>query len=141
MFLLLQGPSEIARISLAEKIVKERDDWRHVPVEHILDLVELEGEAASLGALFDEEALLPLAAQCALKLAEENLHSVLSCESASDMMEELHADLGDTFYAIHIGPDDERAVGCDFIIDEKKSVNDAYDLVNQLIEKVTETSD
>lgn len=138
MFLLLQGPSAVGRISLAEKIVKERDDWRHIPVEHILDLVELEGEAASLGALFDEAALLPLGIQCAQKLAEENLHSVLSCEDATKAMQDLHDELGETFYAIHIGPDDEAAALCDFVIDDKKSVNDAYDLVNQLIEKVLE---
>jgi hypothetical protein len=140
MYLLLQGPSAIARISLAEKIVKKRDDWRHIPVEHILDMIELEGNTAALGALFEEETLLPLAIQCAQKMGEENLHSVISCEDATGAMQEMHDELGETFYAIHIGPDDELAAMCDFVIDEKKSVNDAYDLMNQLIEKVLEAS-
>jgi hypothetical protein len=137
MILLFQSPSEMARITLAEKVVREREDWRHIPIEYLGEIVE--ADASLLGDLFSEEQmLLYLACQCAIKLEnEEGLHSVMTCADATQFIAELRDELGETFYAIHIGEDDEQAAECDYVIDAKLSVKKASGLIGQLIDAVT----
>lgn len=136
MILLLQGPSDVARISIAEKIVKERPDWRHIPVERIGEMVDMGANA--LGELFQGgEMQFIVACQCAKQLKdEENFHTVMTMEAAPDSLEDLRDELGEHFYAVHVGEDNESAAFCDYVIEGKKSVNAAYSLLKQLIEAV-----
>src|SRR3989344_2260376 len=120
MILLLQGQNAVGRITLAEKIASEMDQWRHIPIESLLETPVFHKISGDV----DEELLLGLAVHLARELAGEGFHTVLTYPDASEYIPAIKKELGDSFRAIHL-MEEENASPCDHVIITKdKSVND-----------------
>ncbi|OGJ59604.1 hypothetical protein A2635_00840 [Candidatus Peribacteria bacterium RIFCSPHIGHO2_01_FULL_51_9] len=135
MILLLQGQSDIGRITLAEKIASEVDQWRHVPVESLLETPVFQMIQGDI----DEELLLGLAVHLARELAGEGFHTVLTYPDASEHIPAIKKELGDSFCAVHL-MEEENKSPCDHVIITKdKSVNDLFALIRNIFKSAPST--
>jgi hypothetical protein len=132
MVILLQGASDIARLSLANQIVQANDDWRHLSIENVMDIV------SQLGMEVDEDEpfLTQLACQCAQEMQGDGFHLVMTLPAVEDI-DEFKEDVGGSCLVVHFASkQDKGSENHDLIIDgSKKSVKDAYMMLKELIEK------
>jgi DNA repair protein RadC len=131
MILLLTGASDIGRIALAEKIVKEQPQWKHLPMEQVEKIAETQGLPTG-GE--NESIMLHIACHCAKEMQEEGFNTVLSYEEANEIIPELRSELGDTFVAISLGATKDHDL-FDHIIDtSSQSINEAYAAIAKIID-------
>lgn len=102
MVLLLEGTTDTARAVLAESIMRDHPEWRHLAIEELVD-------TSPLFALLEDDTqrealLVTVACQCAQELREEGLHTILSYSKAPHLLEFMRETLGEEFVAIHLGP-------------------------------------
>lgn len=142
MVILLSGGTEMARQALMSKILKENDDWRHLSLEHIDNLVDTD----SVGALFgeDEGALMLFACHCAQEMEEQGFHMVFTHTDATDIVDSLRGELFEApFLAIDLNPEaeqiDEEEHPFDHVLNTKThSINDAYELIGGMLDELRE---
>jgi len=131
MVLLLAGTSEVGRNAIATKIVKDWEQWRHLPVEQLAE-IEMLSEANPEG---DESLLVRIACHCAKEMNEEGFHLLISMpfmDNAHDIAKE---ELGEDIVAVHLGPMDHLAHS-DFphrINTDEHSVTDTIALLAALL--------
>jgi hypothetical protein len=123
MILLLQGSTNVGRIALAEKIVRENTTWRHLPVEGLAE-VDL---FAHFNKNPDDEMLLNLACHLAKELHNQNMSVILSHQDATPFLEDIRGELGDDLITIHLHSEKKHPISCDYVLDAKvKSINELY---------------
>ena len=129
MVIFLEGSSDIARLALADQIVKKHKKWRHLSMQNLVDMV------GQLGIEVDEEEpfLLQLACQCAQEMKDEGHHMVLSMPVIDDL-DAVRGDIDDQCVFVHFATPEEDAVdGYDYIVNTSEhSVNDAYKMLAHL---------
>ena len=138
MIILLCGTSDIGRRMLAEKIVREHDTWKHLPLERVYELTQKQ----NLQADEEDPMFVRIACHCAKEMEEQGFHVVLSHPSGTEDIELMREELGPRFVGFHIGPvegeasDDRVEELFDYLIDSSRhSVNDAYELMMQVVDE------
>lgn len=138
MIVLLAGAPEIARRMLAEKFVREHDDWKHLPLERVEQLTKMQQIDAEDG----DPMLIQIACHCAREIGEQGNHVILSHPSGTNEVELMREEFGKDFIAFHLGRVNEEDIDAiveglfDYLIDSSQhSVNDAYDLMLGVLEE------
>ena len=132
MILILSGEADVARVALAEKIAKQRPDWRHFPLDQVEQMMP-EGE---LTEMMDDEMLFQLACNAIRELKDEGLSVVVSHPDLGDSLDLLREELDEELVAIQISNEEDD--GFDLTIDEDTSVNEAYAGMAEIIEEKSE---
>jgi chorismate mutase len=138
MIVLISGASDIGRRMLAEKMAREDEQWRHLPLERVAQLVKMQELQSEDG---NEQMFVRIACHCAKQMTDEGFHVVLSHPTGTDEVDIMREELGPRFVAFHLGHVDEDEVDdrveevFDYLIDSARhSVNDAYGLIMQVLE-------
>lgn len=135
MILLLQGSPDVGRLALAEKIASEVGQWRHVPIESLLETPALQMVRGKI----DEGLLIGLAVHIAREMTEEGFHTVLTYPDASEHIPDIKKELGDSFCAVHL-MEEKKESPCDHIvITKEKSVNDLFACIQALLTSAPST--
>ncbi|MBI3336705.1 hypothetical protein HYZ98_04040 [Candidatus Peregrinibacteria bacterium] len=131
MILLLQGSSDLARVALAEKIIKEHSTWRHLPIEGLSE-TEIFREAIPVEP--SEDLLLMLAIHLAKEMHAKNTHVLLSYQDATPFLADMRSELGADFISMFLHCDGPAPSGHDHLLPAKgESVNDLYQIVQKII--------
>lgn len=138
MIVLISGASDIGRRMLAEKISREDEQWRHLPLERVAQLIKMQDLDPEES---NENMFVRIACHCAQQMSEEGFHVVLSHPTGTDEVDVMREELGPKFVAFHLGHVDEDEIDerveevFDYLIDSgRHSVNDAYTLIMQVLE-------
>lgn len=140
MVILLCGASDMARKLLAERFTRHKTPWKHLPLERVHKLMEMQKLPAQDA---DEDPLfIRVACHCAQEMASEGHRVVLSHPIGTDIVEILREELAPQFIAFNLGPvdgdeSDERAAEVfDYLIDSRQhSVSEAFALMLDAIER------
>lgn len=131
MVILLAGSSRLGRAAIANRLVKEDRQWRHLPLEDLENLQPLQD-------IEDEErgdVLLRIGCQCALELQEQGFHLLISCDYHPAAFAIAQDELGDTVACVHLGSSEEiERSPFPHQLDAKRStVSDAYQYLLSLL--------
>jgi hypothetical protein len=103
MVILLAGSSRLGRAAIANRLVKEDKQWRHLPIEDLealQPLQDIEGDERG-------DVMLRIACQCALELEEQGFHLLISCDYHPSAFAITQDELGDMVACVHMGPTEE----------------------------------
>lgn len=139
MVILLCGASDMARKLLAERFSRHEKPWKHLPLERVHKLMEMQKLPAQEA---DEDPLfIRVACHCAQEMTAQGHRVVLSHPVGVDILETLREELEPEFLAFHLGPvdgdetDERIAEMFDFLIDSRQhSVSDAFALMLKAID-------
>ena len=137
MIILLCGTSDIGRRMLAEKIVREKKDWKHLPLERVDELTREQNIGGEKDDMF-----IRIACHCAKEMGEQGYHVVLSHPTGLEEIELMREEFGPGFIGFHLGAVDSEVTDerieelFDYLIDSgRHSVNDAYTLMMQVVDE------
>jgi hypothetical protein len=103
MVILLAGSSKLGRSAIANRIVKEDKQWRHLPLEDLEALQPLRDiEGGERG-----DVMLRIACQCAIELQEQGFHLLISSDYAPSAFAIAQDELGSEVICVHLGPTEE----------------------------------
>lgn len=102
MLLFLASSSDVGRAALAAAFVRERDNWRHLPLESVRTVASLQGLQND-----DPELLLRIACSCVEALREEGLAVLLTAEFPPEDVSSLDEAFGEKWVGVHVGDPDE----------------------------------
>ena len=119
MVILLQGGSRIGRVTIAEKLIKNRKQWRHLPAEDVQ-------AAVFFGALEWEDSadmIFSLACACAHEMKKEKYNLVISCADAPEIIAIFQNEFPKKSLAVHLQKsyDVNEALGFDLAFNTKDS--------------------
>lgn len=131
MILLLQGSTDLARVALAEKITKEHPQWRHLPVEGLLES-EVFQEAIPIEP--SEDLMMMLALHLAKEMHKKNTHILISYQDATAYLNDIRSELEMPFVSVFLHVKGPPPSGHDHILAAKEaSVNDLYQQLKEII--------
>ncbi len=127
MVILLAGSTRIGRAAIANRMVKEMGEWRHLPVEELSELQPLE----QVDIRERSDVMLRIACKCAEELQDQGYHIIISCDFSPTALTVAKDELGDRIIGVHMGsqPEIERS---DFMhrLDAKTvTVGEVHDLL------------
>lgn len=123
MVILLDGSSQTARVTIAERAVEEHPEWKHLALEVMEEAVP-EGE--------DADFHLQLIKRCAEELEKSGLHLLLTMPSTATHRDLLAIALKPNCITVHLGNNDDSDY--DHVIDAStRSVNDVAELLHELM--------
>ena len=123
MVILLDGTSQVARVTIAEKAVESHPEWKHLALE-VFDETIPEGE--------DKDFHLQVIKRCADELAKANMHLFLTLPADSPHRWLLSQALKPDCISVHLGSDEGGEY--DYAIDPTiRSVNDVTAFLNELM--------
>lgn len=125
MVILLAGATRIGRSAIANRLVQEIGEWRHLPLEDISELQQL----GALESKEKDDVMLRIACKCAEELEDRGYHIVISCDYRPGILTIARDELGEII-GVHLGPQAEIERS-DFPhkIDSKNTVGDVHELL------------
>jgi hypothetical protein len=131
MVILLAGSSRLGRAAIANRLVKEDKQWRHLPIEDLealQPLKDIQGDER-------EDVLLRIACQCALEMQEQGFHLIISCDYQPAAFAIAQDELGDAVQCVHMGSTEEiERSAFPHQLDAKRStVSEAYKYLLSLL--------
>ncbi len=130
MILLLSSASEPARALVADKVLDEHKDWRHLALE---DLEIPEDIEPGIG----EMVSVLVACECAKEVHEEGLHVLITCPHLF-MKETVEQEFPKQVVSVYLGKPEQpknRKVFQHILDSGEKSVGETYKYLKRLIEK------
>jgi hypothetical protein len=103
MVILLAGSSRLGRSAIANRLVKEDKQWRHLPLEDLEELQPLK----DIEGPEREDVMLRIACQCAIELTEQGFHLIISCDYRPSAFAVAQDELGDGVQCVHLGSTEE----------------------------------
>jgi hypothetical protein len=131
MVILLSGSSSLGRSAIANRVVKEDKQWRHLPLEDLealQPLKDIQGEERG-------DVMLRIACQCALELTEQGFHLIISCDYEPSALAIVQDELGDSVVCVHLGSIEElERSAFPYQLDAKRAtVGEAYKYLMSLL--------
>lgn len=128
MVILLAGTSDIGRSTIAHAVVSGKQDWRHLPMENLVEAVALQ----KIDLTEDESVLAKIASHCAEELFEDGFHLVLSLSNINQMSPIRDA-MESECLTVVLG-DEGADVDADCVIDTTThSAKESAEMIDQLI--------
>lgn len=133
MVILLTGSSAFTRGAIAENTLSERETWRHLALDGLMDM-----EASGEDKVEQRDALLHIIFHCAEELAENDIQLFLSAPLDPLLIEEIQNELGEKFSIIHVGPAIEAAgLSINHAIDSSlSSLPETCSMIEKIIDEI-----
>lgn len=122
MVILLDGTSQVARVTIAEQATADHPMWKHLALEVFEE---------SASEIEEKDFHLQVIKRCAEELARSGMHLLLTLPSDSPHRALLAKALKPNCTTVHIGEDEDDS--SDFTVDPTATVNDITALLHTIM--------